>query len=134
MATAARLPILCGLMITLAAVVSCACPPRPTITALVPSSTMAGGNQFLLTVNGFDFRHDSVVNWNGSFRVTTFVSSHQLVAAITATDIAQAGTVLVFVFNPPGGGTTMVSGGIGVVSTAACSGKTSTAVSFTITP
>ena len=66
--------------------------------------------------------------------MTTFVGSHQLVAVITAADIEQPGTVVVFVFNPPEGGTTFESGGIGVVSTTACRGKTSNAVSFTVNP
>ena len=52
----------------------------------------------MLTVDGSDFRHDSSVSWNGSLRVTTFVSSHQLKAAITVADIAQPGMVLVLVF------------------------------------
>jgi hypothetical protein len=37
----------------------------------------------------------------------------QLVAAITAAEIAQSGTVLVFVFNPPEGGTTLFRVGSG---------------------
>ncbi|MGD1082963.1 MAG: IPT/TIG domain-containing protein, partial [Candidatus Sulfotelmatobacter sp.] len=116
-------------------VLSCGtCPPLPSVTSLSPASATAGGSQFLLTVNGNDFHHDSVVSWNGSFRVTTFVSSHKLVVTITTTDIAQPETVLVSVFNPPEGGTTFVSGGIGVMSTATCSGKTSNAVSFTVSP
>ena len=121
------------LAITLVTVLSCGiCPPAPSITSISPSSATAGNNEFLLTVNGNDFRRDSVVSWNDSFRVTTFISSHELVATITAMDIAQPGTVLVYVFNPPGGGTTFVSGGIGVMSTTSCSGKNSNAVSFTI--
>ncbi|PYV78286.1 MAG: hypothetical protein DMG96_08395 [Acidobacteria bacterium] len=134
MATRARLPVLVVLTITLAAAVSCGtCPSAPSITSLSPSAT-AGGNQFLLTINGKEFRRDSVVSWNNSFRVTTFTSSRRLVATVTATDIAQPGTVLVFVFNAPEGGTTFVSGGIGLISTTACSGKSSNAVSFTINP
>ena len=135
MATRARLPVLAVLTITLAAPVSCGtCPPAPSITSLSPSSATAGGSQFLLTVNGNHFRRDSVVSWNNSFRVTTFTSSRRLVATVTATDIAQPGTVLVFVFNAPEGGTTFVSGGIGLISTTACSGKSSNAVSFAINP
>ena len=88
----------------------------------------------MLTVNGDEFRHDSVVKWNGSPLVTTFVNSHQLLAAVTAAEIAQPGTVLVFVFNPPEGGTTFVSGAIGVTSTTACRGKNSNGVSFTVKP
>jgi IPT/TIG domain len=133
MARATRLALTSVLAITLATALSCGiCAPAPSITSISPSSATEGGSQFLLTVNGNDFRRDSVVSWNGSFRVTSFVSSRQLVAAITATDIAQPGTVLVFVFNPPEGGTTFVSGAIGVRSTTSCSGKNSNAVPFTI--
>ncbi len=71
----------------------------------------------MLTVNGSDFRQDSSVSWNGSLRVTTFVSSHQLKAAIMAADIAQPGMVLVLVFNPPQTSTTSVSGAKEMVST-----------------
>jgi hypothetical protein len=122
------------LAITLCTALSCGtCPPIPSITSVSPASATAGGSQFILTANGDDFRHDSVMKWNGSPLVTTFVSSHQLSAAVTAADIAQPGTVLVFVFNPPEGGTTF-SGAIGVTSTTACSGKNSNGVSFTVKP
>jgi len=135
MAMRARLPVLVVLTITLAAAVSCGtCPPAPSITSLSPSSATVGGSQFLLTVNGNDFRRDSMVSWNNSFRVTTFTSSRRLVATVTATDIAQSGTAPVFVFNPPEGGTTFVSGGIGLISATACRGKNSNVVSFTINP
>jgi hypothetical protein len=135
MARATGLALISVLAIALAIVVSCGtCPPSPSIASISPTSTTAGGNEFLLTFNGNGFRRDSVVSWNTSFRVTTFVSSHQLVAVITAADIAQPGTVVVSVFNPPEGGTTFVSGGIGVMSTTSCSGKNSNAVSFTIKP
>jgi hypothetical protein len=88
----------------------------------------------VLTVNGSDFRRDSLVSWNGSFRVTSFVSSHRLLAAITAADIAQPGSVLVFVFNPPEMNTTSVSGAIGNSVVIGCSGKDSNAASFTVSP
>jgi len=123
------------LVITMVTVLSCGtCPPAPSITSTSPPAATAGGSQFLLTVNGNDFRHDSVVNWSGSLVETTFVSTHQLFAVIPAADIAQSGTVAVFVFNPPAGGTTFVSGGIGVMSTTSCSGKASNTVPFTINP
>ena len=49
---------------------------------------------------------DSVVRWKGEARPTTFVSSTSLQAAISAADIAAAGTAQVTVFTPgPGGGT-----------------------------
>ncbi len=108
------------------------CAPRPFITSISPNSAIAGGNQFVLTVNGNDFRCDSLVSWNGFFGVTTFVSSHQLGAAITAADIAQPGMVLVFVFNPPETNTPSFSGAIGMGTITRCSGKDSNAVSFTV--
>jgi hypothetical protein len=76
---------------------------------LVPVSTAPAGPAFTLTVNGLGFLSTSTVNWNGSPRTTTFVSSTQLTAAISAADIASAGTASVTVVNPtPGGGTSNV--------------------------
>ena len=80
--------------------------PMPTITAITPSTAVAGGPGFTLTITGTNFVSGSVVRWNGSDRTTTFVSGTQLTAAIPASDIAAAGTANVTVFNPaPGGGT-----------------------------
>ncbi len=110
------------------------CGPRPFIRSITPNSTIAGGNQFLLTVSGSNFHRDSLVSWNGSFRVTSFLSSHQLAATITAADIAAPGSVLVFVFNPPSGNTTSVSGAIGNTVVMGCIGKDSNGVVFTIGP
>jgi hypothetical protein len=81
--------------------------PVPTVTTLSPTSTTVGGAAFTLTVNGTNFAPTSVVNFNGTGKTTTFVSSTQLTAAITAADIATAGTVNVSVTTPaPGGGST----------------------------
>jgi hypothetical protein len=80
--------------------------PAPGISSLLPSMAMAGGISFSMTVHGSGFVSSSVVRWNGNARTTTFVSTTQLRAAITAADIAAPGTALVTVFNPaPGGGT-----------------------------
>ena len=80
--------------------------PAPSITSLSPSSATAGGVDFTLTVNGKNFVSGAVVQWNGSNRITTYVSATQLTASITASDLATAGTVSVTVNNPaPGGGT-----------------------------
>jgi large repetitive protein len=78
----------------------------PTVTTLSPSSAVAGGPAFTLSVRGSNFVTDSMVRWKGSNRPTTFVSSTELAVAIPASDIATAGTADVAVFNaPPGGGT-----------------------------
>jgi WD40-like Beta Propeller Repeat len=80
--------------------------PVPSITSLSPSSAAAGGPAFTLTVTGSNFISSSAVQWNGSGRTTTYVSSTELQAAITAADIAAPGTAQVTVVNPaPGGGT-----------------------------
>jgi hypothetical protein len=57
-------------------------------------------------VNGTSFVSGATVNFNGSGRLTTFVSATKLAATITAADIASAGWDQVSVSNPaPGGGT-----------------------------
>ena len=72
---------------------------------LVPASAAPGSGGFTLTVNGTGFSSGSVVDWNGSSRVTAVISTSQLKATITAADVAKAGTARVKVMNPaPGGG------------------------------
>jgi hypothetical protein len=107
---------------------------RRLCSVKIAVATTSSTTREALTVNGDNFRHDSVVNWNGSALVKTVVSTHQLFAVITAEDIAQPGTVAVFVFNPREGGTTFVSGGIGAMSTTTCGGKSSNTVTFAINP
>jgi hypothetical protein len=78
--------------------------PVPLINQpLVPTSTTPGGAGFTLTVNGSGFVAASTVNWNGTPRVTTFVSSSQLKAAILASDISASATAAVTVVTPGGG-------------------------------
>jgi hypothetical protein len=80
--------------------------PAPGASSLSPSSGVAGGPAFTLTVNGSNFVSTSVVRWNGADRTTTFVNNAKLQAAIPASDVASTGTAQVTVFNPtPGGGT-----------------------------
>src|SRR5262249_11557342 len=80
--------------------------PSPTLTSLSPSTAIAGGTAFTLTVTGSNFVGSSVVRWNGADRTTTFGTATQLQAAISASDIATQGTASVTVFTPtPGGGT-----------------------------
>jgi glucose/arabinose dehydrogenase len=69
-----------------------------------------GSGAFTLTLTGSGYIAASQVQWNGSNRATTFVSSTQLTAAISATDVANSGTASVTVVNPPpGGGTSAAS-------------------------
>ena len=74
--------------------------PNPTNTSVSPNTRTAGSGAFTLTVTGTNFINgQSIVRWNGANRTTTFVSSTQLTAAITAGDVASAGTANVTVFN-----------------------------------
>jgi hypothetical protein len=80
--------------------------PAPSLTSILPSSAIAGGAGFTLTVSGSNFVSTSMVQWNGGNLGTTFVNSGTLSATVPASDIATAGTASVTVFNPgPGGGT-----------------------------
>jgi IPT/TIG domain/Bacterial pre-peptidase C-terminal domain len=106
-----RLALVMGLALALAACggggTSSSTPnPVPRLDSISPSSTTAGGGLFTLTANGANFISGSVIRWGGASRTTTFLSSTQLTAAVTASDIATSGTIQVTVFNPfPGGGT-----------------------------
>jgi hypothetical protein len=77
----------------------------PTISSLSSSTTSSSSTPscsptgFTLTVNGANFVSNSVVDWNGSARATTFVSSTQLTANVQSSDIASAGTAAITVSN-----------------------------------
>jgi len=95
--------------------VTSAATSAPMINFLFPSCVPAGEqfiNQFFnsennqLSVGGLNFEASSVVRWNGSDRPTTLDPNSQnmgLIAQISASDIASAGTAAVTVFNPPPG-------------------------------
>ena len=83
----------------------------PVITALNPASAIAGGAPFTLTVTGSGFDPAAQVQFNGSSRTTTFISSTQLQAAITSGDIASIGASSVTVVNP------VASGGVSAAFT-----------------
>ena len=86
--------------------VTAASNPVPTMTNISPTSMAAGSIAFTLTVNGTNFVSNSVVNFNGAAKVTTFVSATQLTAQIQSIDVETAGNAAVTVTNPtPGGGT-----------------------------
>ena len=67
---------------------------------LVPTSVRPGHKGFTLTVNGTGFASTAVLNWNGSPRATSVLSSSSLQATINAADVATAGTASVTVVNP----------------------------------
>ena len=71
----------------------------PLISSLSPSSALAGAGAFTLTVNGNYFLNTSKVRWNGADRTTTFVNTRQLLASVTAADVASVGTANITVIN-----------------------------------
>jgi len=89
--------------------------PGAVITSLSPGTGAAGSGGFTLTVNGTGFSSGATAQWNGTALTTTFVSATQVTAAVPASLIASAGTVIVkvaagaittpgapFTVNPPG--------------------------------
>lgn len=80
--------------------------PVPVVSAASPISVLAAGSSFTLTLAGSGFVSESVGQWNGTARPTTFVNSTELKVSIFAVDVAASGTVQLAVVNPtPGGGT-----------------------------
>ncbi|HKV78926.1 MAG TPA: VCBS repeat-containing protein [Candidatus Sulfotelmatobacter sp.] len=78
--------------------------PLPMVyQPLIPTSVRPGHKTFILTVRGTNFVSGAVVHWNGSPRKTTFVSTSQVHATISAIDVAKAATANVTVVNPGGG-------------------------------
>jgi hypothetical protein len=104
-------------------------PAALTLTSLSPSSAVARGPAFTLTVNGSNFVSGSVVLWNGANRTTTFVNATQLTAPIPAADIAAAGSASVTVQNPGGAVSNALTFTIGAISREVWTGITGTSVS-----
>lgn len=96
--------------------------PVPFITSISPSTVIAGGPQFTLTVSSSNasFRSGAVVKLEATPLSTTFVSTSTLTASVIASQITTPGGRNVTVVNPaPGGGPsntkvlTVTSGGGG---------------------
>jgi Divergent InlB B-repeat domain/WD40-like Beta Propeller Repeat len=78
--------------------------PVPSLSALSPTSILAGSAGTTLSLTGTGFVPDSVVTLNGAPRATTFTSSTAVQAALNAGDFASAGVVQIQVSNPADGG------------------------------
>jgi IPT/TIG domain len=127
--------LLAVLAILLLPAVSCSsCPATPSITSISPSSASAGADGFSLTVNGGHFSSNAVVVWNGSPLTTSFVNSSQLTAVISATQVAQPDTALVYAYNPTGGTETLGTGSLTASNADGCNAAGSNAVPFTVSP
>jgi 6-phosphogluconolactonase (cycloisomerase 2 family) len=93
--------------------------PTPAVASISPSSVVASGAGFTLTVNGSGFDAGSTVSINGTAFSTTYVNSTQLTINVPGTISAFQGSYSVTVINEVNG---------------AVSGGTSNAVTLTITP
>ena len=85
----------------------------PAITTLSPTSALAYGAAFTLTVNGTGFVSGATVQWGTTALATKFVSTTQLTATVPASAIGGAGSVQI---------------------TVTSSGITTAALSFTLNP
>jgi DNA/RNA endonuclease G (NUC1) len=81
--------------------------PVPTIKYMSPTMCTVNSQGFTLTVTGTNFVKNSIVRWNGTDLVTTYVSGTELQGALPAANLTVLGTANVSVFNPaPSGGST----------------------------
>jgi len=78
------------------------------LNAIAPTAVIAGTGSFLLTAFGANFTQNSVIQFNGSPRPTTFVSSTRLTTNLPASDIANTGTANITVTTPTVGTTAQV--------------------------
>ena len=78
--------------------------PLPAISSLVPSSAVARGAAFRMTITGSGFLPGSVVLWNGSERPTTFIDPNRLQVRIPATDLGRPNRFRISIRNPEPGG------------------------------
>lgn len=72
------------------------------ISSISPSAAFAGTCPFTLTVTGKNFKTNSIVNWAGAPKTTTFISDSILQASVLASDIAAIDTPLVTIKTPDG--------------------------------
>lgn len=75
--------------------------PVPFVRYISPATCLFGKSDFNMTITGNYFVNSSVVEWNGAPLATTYVSSTQLRALVTAELVANVGTANVFVYAPP---------------------------------
>ncbi len=82
-------------------------PPNvPSLSAIAPSTTVAGASSIILSLYGSNFANGASVEWNGTQLLSSWLSATQMSATIPSSDLSAAGNAQVTVVNPsPGGGT-----------------------------
>ena len=80
--------------------------PVPILTSISPTAALLNSAAFVLTATGTSVVGSSTLQWNGVARPTTVVSSTEIRATISSSDLLTASVVPVTIFTPsPGGGT-----------------------------
>jgi YD repeat-containing protein len=95
----------------------------PAISSLNPRGAVAAGGGFTLKINGSNFTNASVVQWNGTNRPATFVSTNELRINISQSDIATVSRASVVVLNSTPSLIASNAQTFSVVQTAAFSGR-----------
>ncbi|HKD59423.1 MAG TPA: IPT/TIG domain-containing protein [Terracidiphilus sp.] len=72
----------------------------PTVTSLSPSTTVAGGGDFTLTVTGTNFAAGDTVDWEFTPLTSMYVSSTEMKAQVPASLIAKPGSATIVVVTP----------------------------------
>jgi uncharacterized repeat protein (TIGR01451 family) len=80
--------------------------PTPVLIGIAPVTVVQGASGATIAVTGTGFEANSSVQWNGAARTTTFVNSNYLRVALTAADLASAGSGRITVNNPGPGAST----------------------------
>jgi trimeric autotransporter adhesin len=73
--------------------------PTPTVTSISPTSVTAGASSLTLTVNGTNFLSTTTIEVGGTVDPTTFVSSTQVTASVSATQLASGAQLSVIALN-----------------------------------
>lgn len=82
----------------------------PIITSLFPPSAIAGGDSFVLTVDGNYFIPETRVLWDARDYTTAYHSPYQMTATIPAFEVSTPGEHYLWVTNPdPCGGDSNIS-------------------------
>jgi hypothetical protein len=76
----------------------------PTVSQVAPIALVAGSGANSITVEGGNFMTGATVLWNGKSLATTYVSSSQLQAQLTASEVSKPQIALLSVSNPSPGG------------------------------
>jgi trimeric autotransporter adhesin len=74
-------------------------PAAPTVTAISPTSVIAGSGQLTLTVTGTGFLSSTTVQVGGAADATTYVSSTQVTATVTPQQLASGAQLSVIALN-----------------------------------